>query len=137
MFIFLHSNLAHIDLPAKSFDTIFASNLLEHLCENELNAFFYRADKLLVDGGTLILIQPNIRYCYREYWDDFTHVKAYSHVSINDLLVSRGYKVTKAEPRFLPLSVKSFLPKTYWLTKLYLLLPFRPYAKQMLIVGKK
>jgi len=22
-----------------------------------------------VTGGTLILIQPNIRYCYREYWD--------------------------------------------------------------------
>mgnify|MGYP001180890772 FL=1 len=134
---FVHANLADIDLPAESFDTIFASNLLEHLHDNELNVFFSQADKLLVTGGTLILIQPNIRYCYREYWDDFTHVRAFSNVSLSDLLVSRGYKVVKVEPRFLPFSFKSILPKTYWLTKLYLMLPFRPCAKQMLIVGEK
>lgn len=39
---FVHANLADIDLPAESFDTIFASNLLEHLHDNELNVFLVR-----------------------------------------------------------------------------------------------
>lgn len=134
---FIHSNLASLDLPEKSINAIFASNLLEHLDSNALDAFFTQADKLLSAGGKLILIQPNIRYCYREYWDDFTHVKAYSDVSLKDLLISRGYKIVKVESRFIPFSFKSILPKSYWLTKFYLMLPWRPLAKQMLIIAEK
>jgi SAM-dependent methyltransferase len=134
---FVQSNIASLNLPEKSINTIFASNLLEHLDNNALDAFFVQADKLLMPGGKIVLVQPNIRYCYREYWDDFTHVKAYSDVSLKDLLISRGYKIVKVEPKFIPFSFKSLLPKSYWLTKLYLMLPCRPLAKQMLIVAEK
>ena len=41
------------------------------------------------------------------------------------------------EKRFLPLTLKSALPKSYWLTKTYLHLPWRPMAGQMLVVATR
>ncbi|MDD4902673.1 MAG: class I SAM-dependent methyltransferase [Patescibacteria group bacterium] len=134
---FINAPLGRINLADNSLDAILASNLLEHLNAGETDALFDQANRLLKTGGKIILIQPNIRYCCREYWDDFTHVKAYSDVSLKDLLVSRGFKIVKVEKRFLPFSFKSFLPKSYWLTKIYLMLPWRPMAKQMLIIAEK
>ena len=134
---FINSGINGINLPAGSINAIFASNLLEHLEKPELDAFFAQAQKLLAPGGRIILIQPNIRYCYRTYWDDFTHVKAFSDVSLKDLVASKGFKIVKVEKRFLPFSFKSILPKSYWLTKFYLSLPWKPMAKQMLIIAEK
>jgi hypothetical protein len=71
----------------------------------------------------------------REYWDDYTHKKAFSHVSLVDFLVANGFKIVRVEKRFIPFSLKSRLPKSYLLTKLYLMLPFRIFAKQMLVVA--
>ena len=39
-------------------------------------------------------------------------------------------------PRFLPFSLKSRLPKSPYLVRLYLRLPLRPLAKQMLVVAR-
>ncbi len=68
---------------------------------------------------------------------DYTHVKAFSHVSLADFVVSRGFALAAVEKRFLPLTLKSRLPKSYWLTRLYLSLPWRPMAGQMLVVATK
>ena len=126
-----------IDIPALSVDVIFASNFLEHLSDRECSDLFDRFDTLLKKSGKIILIQPNYPYCVREYWDDFTHVKAWSHVSLADYLVSRGYRILRMEKRFIPFSFKSVLPKSYWLTRLYLHSFWRPLAKQMLIVAER
>jgi hypothetical protein len=63
-------------------------------------------------------------------------VTPFSHVSLCDLLTSVGYRVTRCEPRFLPLTVKSRLPVSRMLIRLYLMLPFRPMAKQMLVIAE-
>jgi hypothetical protein len=42
----------------------------------------------------------------------------------------------RAEPRFLPFSMKSRLPKVGWLVSLYLALPWRPLAGQFLLVAE-
>jgi len=134
---FIHSTIDNISTSIGVVDVIFASNLLEHLCDQELQKLFIQIKKLLKLGGKIILIQPNIFYCYREYWDDFTHIKAFSHISLNDFLRSQGFKVIMLEERFLPFSFKSKLPKFYILTRLYLKLFWRPMAKQMLLVAEK
>lgn len=125
------------DIAGESVDIIFASNLLEHLGDQEVNILLAQTYRLLKKGGKIILIQPNYYYCYREYWDDFTHVKAYSHVSLGDLLASKGLKIKRVEKKFLPFSFKSIFPKSYLLTKLYLRSFWRPMAKQMLIIAQK
>ncbi len=126
-----------LELKDESVDALFASNLLEHLDEAALRDTMAEAGRVLRPGGRLILVQPNYYYCYRRYWDDFTHVKAWSHESLPDFLRASGYALERVDPRFLPLTFKGRLPKSYWLTKLYLALPWRPLAGQMLVVGRR
>jgi cyclopropane fatty-acyl-phospholipid synthase-like methyltransferase len=123
-------------IPANSVDVVFASNLFEHFTDNELNLLLSRVKIVLKNGGKLILMQPNIYYAYREYWDDYTHKKAFSHISLTDFLVANGFTIDHIEKRFIPFSLKTRLHKSYWITKLYLMLPFRLFAKQMLVVAK-
>ena len=126
-----------IHLPDRSIDVVMMSNLLEHLGPQQCSALFDRIEKLLSVTGKVIVIQPNYFYCYRSYWDDFTHVRAFSHVSLSDFLVSRSYRILRLERRFLPFSFESHLPKSYWLTKLYLASFWRPLGAQMLIVAER
>ncbi|MCI0414655.1 class I SAM-dependent methyltransferase [bacterium] len=135
--IFVQSTATALPLDPHSMDTIFASNFLEHLNDSELEALFREIDRILKKRGRIILIQPNYYYCYREYWDDFTHVKAFSHHSLTDFLKTKKYTIRKVIKRFLPFSFHSRLPKSYLLTKLYLALPYRVGAKQMLVVADK
>jgi hypothetical protein len=87
----------------------------------------------LSEGGTLTIVQPNYRYAYREYFDDFDHKSVYSHVSLADYLAANGYEVFRVEPRFMPLSVKGRLPVTPLLIRAWLASPVKPLGKQMLV----
>lgn len=118
-----------------SLDAVFESNVLEHLAGPVLSATLSEIRRTLKPGGVFIAVQPNFRYCYRTYFDDYTHVQVFTHVSLVDLLTSSGFEILSAEPRFLPTSFKSRLPAWPWLTRLYLSLPFRPLAGQMLVVS--
>jgi SAM-dependent methyltransferase len=132
---FLCASAPEIPLPPQSVDVVFSSNLLEHLTDSEIDELFTRLRTILRPRGRIILIQPNYFYAYREYWNDYTHRKAFSHVSLCDLLSAKGFSVRRSEKRFLPFSFRSVIPKSYWLTRLYLMSPSRPMAKQMLIVA--
>jgi SAM-dependent methyltransferase len=116
-----------------SVDFVFASNLVEHLTQGEFAMVLEQLQKKLKPGGTLNLLQPNYRFAYREYFDDYTHVAVYSDRSLVDYLESHGLRVIDCRPRFLPLTVKSRLPVWPFLIRLYLRLPYKPMAKQMLV----
>lgn len=126
-----------LSFPSHSIDAILVSNLLEHLTHEQCSALFDRFDDFLALNGKVLIIQPNYIYCYRHYWDDFTHVRAFSHVSLADFVLSRGYRILALEKRFLPFSFKSRAPKSYYLTKLYLASFWRPRAAQMLVVAQR
>jgi SAM-dependent methyltransferase len=134
---FFETSVTSLELQSNSVDVVFASNLLEHFHDDELQKVFSEINRVLKNRGKLILIQPNYYYAYREYWDDYTHVKAFTHISLVDFLKSKNYKIEKLVKRFLPFSFHSILPKTYLLTKLYLSLPYHFGAKQMLVIASK
>jgi SAM-dependent methyltransferase len=121
-------------LPQKGVDVLFASNLLEHLDDAELTRAMAAFKRVLKPGARVIIMQPNFHYAYREYFDDYTHKKVFTHVSLRDFFEANGFSAMNVIPRFLPFSLKSRLPKSYWLTKFYLLSFYRPMAKQMLLV---
>jgi SAM-dependent methyltransferase len=114
-------------------DFAFASNLFEHVTQADFAAVLETLRRKLTRTGTLTILQPNYRYAYREYFDDYTHVQVYTHVSLPDFLIAHGYEVIEVRPRFLPLTVKSRLPVWPLLIKLYLGSPIKPMGKQMLI----
>lgn len=119
------------------FDVVFASNLFEHLDRETLDRTLVQICRVLKPGGRLILMQPNFRYCAREYFDDYTHQQVFTHVSLADLITAHGLTVERVDARFMPLQLKSRLPRWPWLVDVYLRLSFRPLAKQMLVVGRR
>lgn len=120
-----------------SVDIAFSSNLLEHLSDDELAVAAEEFLRILRPGGLFITMQPNFYYAYREYFDDFTHKKVFSHESLADFFRANEFELVAMEKKFLPFSLRSRLPKTYFLTRMYLASFYRPSAKQMLGVFRK
>ncbi len=125
------------NLASDTFHAVFASNLFEHLTRDELQATLAEVLRVLRPGGRLLIIQPNFRYAYKAYFDDYTHIQIFTDRSLADLLVASGFVVDRVVPRFLPFSVKSCGPKWPWLLRLYLSLPWRPWAGQMYLIVRK
>ena len=117
-----------------SVDFVFASNLFEHLTQQDFALCLAQLRKKLRPNGTLNILQPNYRLAYKEYFDDYTHVSIYSDNSMADFLSANGFHVTEKMPGFLPFSIKtSSGPVRPWLIKLYLSSPWKPSAKQMFL----
>jgi SAM-dependent methyltransferase len=120
-------------LAPASVNFVFASNLFEHISQEDLGSVLHQLRPALAENGTINILQPNYYYAYREYFDDYTHRTVYSHTSMCDFLQAHGYRVIECRPRFLPLTVKSRLPVSSLLIQLYLSLPWKPMGKQMFI----
>ena len=117
-------------------DYAFASNVVEHVTKEEFASLLACLKKKLSARGRLTLIQPNYRYASAEYFDDYTHISIWSHVSLADFLTANGYEVIEIRPRFLPLTVISRIPVFPPLIGLYLISPFKPLGKQMLLSAR-
>jgi SAM-dependent methyltransferase len=125
-------------LPDAAVDVAFASNFFEHLPNSAaLLAVLAEIRRVLRPQGRLLILQPNIRYAYREYWDFLDHHLALSHVSMAEALALAGFRVVEMVPRFLPFSTKSALPSWPSLVRLYLRVPLahRLLGKQMFVVA--
>ncbi len=125
---------------AGSVQCVFCSNFFEHLRDKEMVLrVLDHVRRLLSRDGRLVIIQPNIRYAYKEYWDFFDHHVALSHGSLSEALAMAGFDIEVLRPRFLPYTTKSRLPQAPWLVRLYLALPPAQWllGKQMLVVARK
>jgi hypothetical protein len=93
--------------------------------------------RVLRSGGRLILVQPNFRLRPHEYFDDYTHIAVFTDRSLPDMLAANGFAREHVEARFLPLTLKSRLSFGHRLVPLYLRLPWRPMAGQMLVIATR
>jgi SAM-dependent methyltransferase len=122
------------------FDIVFMSNFLEHLRSKE-NVLQVLAEsyRLLKNNGCILVMQPNIRYLYREYWDFFDHHIPISDKSLVEALKLTGFIIELVIPRFLPYTTKSRLPQYPAFVKAYLKIPFawKLFGKQAFVIGKK
>lgn len=121
-------------------DVVFASNLFEHLPSPEALIEVLRAvHDALRPGGRLVVIQPNIRFAYREYWDFLDHRLALSDRSLAEAVGLTGFAVRELRPRFLPFSTKGNRLAAPQLLRLYLRCPPLQWltGKQMLLVADR
>lgn len=117
-------------------DYAFASNLFEHLTQERLAATLGELRRALAPAGVLTVIQPNYAYAFREYFDDYTHVSVWTHVSLADFFRANGFEPDEIRPKFLPLTLKSRLPVNPLLIEAYLASPWKPLGKQMLLSAR-
>jgi SAM-dependent methyltransferase len=119
--------VGHIDQlePVKdgSVDVVFVSNIFEHVTRDVILSSLTEARRVLKPGGRLLILQPNVRYCARDYWQFFDHITPVDDRALAEALAATGFGVEKCIPRFLPYSTQSRLPSWPWLVRLYLRMP--------------
>jgi ubiquinone/menaquinone biosynthesis C-methylase UbiE len=125
-------------VPAASVDIAFASNFFEHLERGDIVRTMREVARVLRPGGRFLVLQPNYRYCYRDYWMFFDHVTPLDHHSLAEALETSGFRVVQSIARFLPYTTKSNLPKSRALVKAYLRLPvvWRLFGQQAFVVAE-
>lgn len=130
--------LASVIRPG-TFDTVFMSNFLEHCRTRDQVLDVLRAcSGALKPGGRLLILGPNFRFCYKQYFDFFDHYLPLTEKAVAEALQVAGFEIELLKARSLPLTFKGRLPPYPFLVKLYLRLPmFWPvFGKQFFIVGR-
>lgn len=120
-------------------DLVMASNVFEHLATtDELLTLLHACAGVLRPDGRLIVLQPNFKYAYRNFYDYLDHSLPLTEASLSEALELAGFQIERVEPRFLPYSVKKQRITASWALRLYLRLKplWRVFGKQMLIVAK-
>jgi ubiquinone/menaquinone biosynthesis C-methylase UbiE len=123
--LILASALDMRPIPDNGVDVVFMSNFLEHMyTKRDVMQVLQESFRVLKPEGRLLIIQPNIRYAYREYWDYWDHHTPISDKSIAEAFAIVGFRIEKMIPRFLPYTTKIGYPTPAVLLQLYLKLPF-------------
>ena len=68
-------NFENDKLPFKdnNFDAVTAFALIEHI--SNINFLLHEIKRVLKPGGLVIVTTPNFRFCYKNFYDDQTHIK--------------------------------------------------------------
>ena len=95
--------------------------------------------RILKPEGRFIILQPNFRFCMKEYFDFFDHRLIFTHLGMVEVLKISGFEMERTVPRFLPYTSKSRLPRAPWLVSAYLSVPlvWKFLGAQMLLVAVK
>lgn len=131
-------DLSH--LADDSVDRVFTSNFLEHLPDKaSCDTVLKEVRRILKPGGKFMILGPNIRYAYKQYWDYYDHYLPLSHLSLAEGLLLAGYTPTTVLDRFLPYTMNNATPTADWMIRLYLRIPlaWKFLGKQFFIVAEK
>ena len=131
------TDLSHI--PLNTVDNIFVSNFFEHLTRSDIVITLKEAYRVLKPNGKILILQPNYRFCSKDYWMFFDHITAIDDRSLVEVLELQGYSVKEVIPRFLPYTTKSALPKSIFFVRTYLSLPliWNIFGAQAFVVAEK
>lgn len=122
------------------FDCVFTSNFLEHLrSKKQCDLVLMHVFRVLKPGGRFIIMGPNIKYAFADYWDYYDHYLPLSHLSISEALAVAGFDLERVVPRFLPYTMNNRTPAHPILVKAYLAFPpaWRLLGKQFLVTARK
>lgn len=111
-------------LSDQTLDRAFVSNFFEHITRDDILATLGEIRRVLRPDGKVLILQPNIRYCARDYWMFFDHITPVDDRALVEAFAATGFRVELNVPRFLPYTTKSRLPSGPALVRLYLRSPW-------------
>ena len=136
----IFADIRDVELPDAYFEGIFVSNFLEHLATpDDIAAFLVQMRAALVPGGRIVVMGPNFKYAWKQYFDFADHRLPLTHVTVMEHLAAADFRVESVSPRFLPYSFTGRLPARPELTRLYLSVPlaWHVLGKQFLLIASR
>ena len=127
-------------IPAGHFDIAFMSNFLEHCrTRDQVLAVLRAVHVALRPGGRVLILGPNYRYCFAEYFDYFDHYLPLSEKAVEEALHLANFEVEVVQARTLPYTFRNRLPSAPWIVDLYLKMPWLwgIFGKQFFLVGRR
>jgi len=136
---FLHASSTAIPLRSKTVDKVFISNFFEHISRDDILKTIKELSRILKIGGKVIILQPNIRFCAKDYWMFFDHITPVDDRALTEVFIANNFKIVKKILRFLPYSSRSKFPQTWLLIKIYINYPllWKIFGKQSLLIYQK
>lgn len=125
------------DIPDASVDSVFVSNFFEHITREDILGTMREIARVLRPSGRLLILQPNIRYCWRDFWMFFDHITPLDQYSLVEALEMCGFRAVKMIVRFLPYTTHGRLPKSLLLLRVYLAVPllWRLFGQQTFVIA--
>jgi len=81
-------------LSSDYYSGIYAKQVIEHL-RNPLT-FLKEIKRMMKSGGKAVILTPNCPYALnRFFWDDYTHQRPFTQVSLRNIAVDAGFKKIK------------------------------------------
>lgn len=137
--IFFQCSSTKIILKANSIDKIFVSNFFEHLERKDILKTIQEFYRILKPGGKVLVLQPNIRFCAKDYWMFLDHITPIDDRALKEAFALYSFQEIFKIERFLPYTTKSRFPKNMIFIRLYLSVPFlwKFFGKQSFLIFKK
>ncbi len=111
-----------------SVDHIVTNSVIEHIYNP--NNFLNEIKRILKKNGNLIIVTPNFRFSFKEFYDDPTHVKPYTEESLRKILEMYEFNNIKVLPWFVKKpQIYWKIPKNFFLGSL---IPFRGDASKLI-----
>lgn len=85
----------HIPFENKKFDFVFIKSVIEHISNTDL--FLSEIYRVLKPGGKVIILTPDYQKQKSFFYDDYTHIKPFTLVSLKMALQLNNFKIERAE----------------------------------------
>lgn len=136
---FVLANSVKIPLAEETVGVVFVSNFFEHLTKDQITRTIDEFQRILTREGKVIMLQPNIRWCAKDYWRFFDHITPIDDRALDEVFGVAGFLPIKKIVRFLPFTAKGSSWVALPILWMYLRLPVLWYffGKQSMLIYQK
>jgi SAM-dependent methyltransferase len=113
-----------IPYPDNHFDFIYSKSVIEHV--KNTDNFLESILRVLKPGGVFVTLTPDWKTQFKDFWNDYTHVKPFTKKSLRDAMMIHGYKDVECELfyqlpfvwerpslQFIPRAIASLVPDSF------------------------
>lgn len=77
------------------FDVVFSKSVIEHV--RNTDNIVKETHRVLKPGGIFVFLTPDWKSQHEHFWDDYTHVKAFTRKSLRDCMIINGFNRVQSE----------------------------------------